>query len=148
MQNESKSQVANSFDALGLLSRLVYQKFGREAIPIIEDVCYKLGLSSGKRMRGNSPPLSLKEAGAAFAEGAKRSGGSAELAELSENKVRIKGYKCGLGLENTGRELCQAMMAIDKGTFEAATEREIKLDIPKSLAAGDEYCDTIYTLKE
>jgi hypothetical protein len=51
-------------------------------------------------------------------------------------------------LQNEGEELCQAVLAIDRGIFEAATERKIRLNVLKSLAVGNEYCDGIYAFKE
>jgi hypothetical protein len=39
------------------------------------------------------------------------------------------------------------MMNIDKGIFEAAAGKEIELSILKTVAAGDEYCDIMFTFK-
>jgi hypothetical protein len=37
------------------------------------------------------------------------------------------------------------MMKMDKGIFEAAAGKEIEIPILKTVAAGDEYCDVMFT---
>lgn len=87
----------------------------------------------------------LEAAGEAFVAGARKRNSQVEILEISDKKLHIRGHECPLGLENTSRELCEAMMALDKAIFETASGQRLNLNIAKSLAAGDPYCDTIYT---
>ena len=139
-------QVNTARDALALLSRSIYQKFGEEALPLVDEVCHKLGVAAGEHIKEEMSTSGLKAAAEAFIAGAIKRGSPIEVIEISDEKVHVRGYRCGLGLANTDRKLCEAMMAIDKAIFETASGRKVKLDIVKTLAAGDPYCDTIYTV--
>ena len=135
-------------DALALLARKVYERFGLETLPLIEDVCGKLGRSVGERMREDLPDGNLKTVGKAFADGASRRKNPVDVIELSDTIFHIKGYRCNLGLKDTYRELCVSMMAMDWGIFEGATGKKIDLKIVKSLAAGDPCCEIIFKLSK
>ena len=141
-------QVNTARDALALLSRSIYQKFGEEALPLINDVCHKLGVAVGEHMKEEMSAPGLIATAEVFIAGARKRGSpiEVEVIEISDKKVHIKGYRCGLGLANTDRKLCEAMMAMDKAIFETASGSKVKLDIAKTLAAGDLYCETIYTI--
>jgi len=69
-----------------------------------------------------------------------------KVISVSDDVFQIQGTKCPFGLENTSRELCEAVMAIDQAYFRAAVSDQISLEIKHTLAAGDAFCDTIYTL--
>lgn len=141
-------EVNSARDALALLSRLTYEKFGKEVLPLISEVCCKLGVASGKKMKADMSAPGLKAAGEAFMIGVKKRKSPVEVLEMSNEKLHIRGYNCALGLANTSRELCEAIMAMDKAIFETASGKKLKLDIAKTVAAGDPYCDTIYTVEK
>ena len=134
-------------DALALLSVLCYKRFGADALPLIGEVCHKLGRSIGNQMRTNLDSFDLKSVGNAFLEGARRRKSPVTLLELTEKRIRVRSERCGLGLAGAGRPICEAMMNMDIGIFEAATGEEIDLSILKTVAAGDECCDVIFTSK-
>jgi len=139
-------EVNTARDALAMLSRLVYEKFGKEALPLIAGVCHKLGVASGGKMKGDMSTSGLKAAGEAFMVGVRKRKSPVEVLEMSDEKLYIRGYRCALGLANTSRELCEAMMAMDKAIFETSSGKKLNLEIAKTVAAGDPYCDTIYTV--
>lgn len=60
---------------------------------------------------------------------------------------REKDYHCGTRLNNTNRQICQAMMSIDLRIFEAATDKYLKMKIRQSLPGNDDCCEIIYRLK-
>ncbi len=144
MKTEYGFEVRTARDALGLLSRKVYEKFGSGTLPLIENVCYKLGRSAGERMRKELPVNDFNSVANAFAEGAKRRNNPVDVIEITNKLFHLKGYRCNLGLKGAGRELCQAMMAMDRGVFEAASGEEIDLEIIKSLAANDDCCELVF----
>jgi len=146
--NESPLKVRSARDALALLARKVYERFGPESLPLIQDVCGKLGRSVGERMRENLPDGNLKTVGKAFSEGASRRNNPVDIIELTDTIFHIKGYRCNLGLKDTYRELCVAMMAMDRGIFEGATGEKIDLKILRSLAAGDSCCEIVFELSK
>ncbi len=141
-------QVNTARDALALLSQMAYQRFGDEALPLIADVCYRLGITAGERIRQNSESCNVRDVGNILVEGTRGRERPAELLEASDNRVRVKGYTCPLKLENTSRKLCEAMMSLDRGMFEGATGKKINLTISRTVAAGDEYCDVVFASEE
>ena len=70
-----------------------------------------------------------------------------EVISVSDEKFHIRGTKCPFGLENTSRQLCEAVMAIDRELFSVATDGKTKMEITKTRAAGDPVCNTIFTSK-
>ena len=136
--------------AFGLLCKIIYKRFGKETLPIIEQVCYNLGLADGIRMRNGSSGLSFREAHEKFIENVRRKGFDPELIEFTETKRHSKFCgPCILGLENTSKDLCEAAMAIDRGMFKAAMGgRKSNLSILKSLAAGDPCCEVVWTSED
>ena len=140
--------VNSARDALALLSRMVYRKYGDEVLPLIGEVCSKLGGSIGNQMRRNLDSFDLKSVGNAFLEGARQRKSPVTLLELTEKRFRVRSERCGLGLADAGRPICETMMNMDRGIFEAATGEAIDLSILKTVAAGDECCDVAIALKD
>jgi hypothetical protein len=146
MSNEQEFHVNTARDALSLLTHKMYAKFGKEALPEIEDVWHKLGLSAGEKMKKNLPDPSLVTVAQAFVDGARRRGTKVDILELTEKKFHAKGYKCAIGLTGKDRELCWACMGSDRGIFEATMGKPIKMTIISTLAANDDCCEIIIEL--
>ncbi len=139
-------EVNTARDALALLSRLAYEKFGDEALPLIAEVCHKLGIASGKKMRETMSASGLKASAETFMVGVRKRGTPIEVLEMSDERVHIRSYRCGMGLANTDRKLCEAVMAMDRAIYEITSGKKIHLDIVKTLAAGDPCCENILTV--
>jgi len=146
VQKNSEKLPSNPVEAQGILMKEFYKKFGKEALPIIEKVCGRqgraLGLKIMKKVRDNK----LKTVAQAFSKSFDPN--FVKIISISDNRFHIQGTICPFGLENTSRELCEAVMAIDHEYFREAVSEKIELKILKTVAAGDIHCDTIYTLKE
>ncbi|MBW1902952.1 MAG: L-2-amino-thiazoline-4-carboxylic acid hydrolase [Deltaproteobacteria bacterium] len=145
-QTEHDKLPQNPTEAQGLLIKAVYSKFGREALPLIRDVCGKQGTLLGSKIKKKLLDNSLSTVAAAFAKSFDPS--ETKVVAVSNEQFRIQGTRCPFGLENTSRELCEAVMAIDLEYFKEAVNDRIKLEITRTVAAGDECCDTIYSLNE
>jgi len=142
-----EKEIKTARDALALLCRLSYEKFGKDVLILIEEVCYKLGVADSRKIEGNLSNLDFKTINEMFIGNLKKQGFLIEVIELSQKKRHSKFYgPCPLGLENTSFDLCKAVMALDKGLFEAAIGKRVGLDIIKSKAAGDSYCETLWSL--
>jgi predicted hydrocarbon binding protein len=146
-ENKERFQIRSARDALALLSRKAYERFGCEALPLIEEVWYQLGRSVGGGMRKELALPDLVTAANVFVEGANRRKNPVRTIELSEEKFHLEAYHCNLGLEGAGGELCQAVMAMDRGLFEAAIGRSIEVEIVRSIATGHDRCEIIYRVK-
>ena len=145
MEQQKESKLPkNPVEAQGLLIKEIYQKFGKDALPIIRDVCGKQGQALGIKIRSKVPDNKLSTIAEAFA--ASFDPKNAQVISVSDERFQIQGTRCPFGLENSSRELCEAVMAIDLEYFRSAVSDQIKLEITKTVAAGDNCCDTIYTL--
>ncbi len=144
-QNNVEKLPANPIEAQGLLIKAVYKKFGVEVLPIIKDVCRKQGKSLGLKLKKKLPNNNLTTVAKAFSKSFDQN--FVKIISISDKKFQIHGTKCPFGLENTSRELCEAVMAIDHEYFREAVSDKIELKIFKTVAAGDPYCDTIYEIK-
>ena len=124
----------------------MYQNFGKDALPIISEVCRMQGKSLGLKISNKLPDNKLSTVATAFLRSY-----DPKLVKgitISDEKFRVQGTKCPFGLENTSRELCQAVMAIDLEYFRTAVNQNIQLKIIKTLAEGASICDTLYYFNE
>ena len=144
-QNNVEELPSNPIEAQGLLIKAVYKKFGVEVLPIIKDVCRKQGKSLGLKVKKKLPNNNLTSVAKAFSKSFDQN--FVKIISFSDKKFQIHGTKCPFGLENTSRELCEAVMAIDHEYFREAISDKIELKIFKTVAEGDPHCDTVYEIK-
>jgi hypothetical protein len=147
MSKNEEFKVNTARDALALLTHKMYARYGRQALDIIGDVWHKLGQSIGEGMKRNLPDTRLVTAGQSFVGSGRKRGTKIDVLELNEKKLHIKGYRCALGLEGKGRDLCLACMECDKGIFEAATGSPLTMDIITTVADNADCCEVIFELK-
>ncbi|MFX1299176.1 MAG: hypothetical protein ACFFD2_30485 [Promethearchaeota archaeon] len=143
-QEESKKLPANPIEAQGLLIKGFYKKFGKEALPIIRDVLRRQGRALGLKVKKKLPDNRLSTIAGAFTKSFDSK--YVHVVSISDEKFHIQGTKCPFGLENTSRELCEAVMEIDQEYFFSATDGRTRLELLKTVAAGDPLCDTIYII--
>jgi len=146
VQKNSEKLPNNPMEAQGLLMIEFYNKFGKEALHVIENVCGKQGRALGLKIMKKVSDNKLKTVAQAFSKSFDPN--FVKIISISDECFHIQGTMCPFGLENTSRELCEAVMAIDYEYFREAVSDKIDLKILKTVAAGDIHCDTVYTLKE
>jgi len=86
-----------------------------------------------------SPGEDFKSVGTFFAGAAEVFGVENEV-EAKENEVVVKISRCPYGLEDTNRELCEAMMNFDIRGVEAGGPN-VTMEIVKTMAVGDPQCE-------
>ena len=136
----------NPIEAQGMLIKAVYEKFGKEALFIIKDVCKRQGRSLGLKIKKKLPDNKLSTVANAFSKSYDPK--DIKVIQMSDEMFQIQGSKCPFGLENTSRELCENVMEIDAEYFRAAVDESIDLKILKTVAEGVAYCDTLYKLRQ
>jgi len=146
VQKNSEKLPNNPLEAQGILMSEFYKKFGKEALPIIENVCGRQGRALGLKIMKKVSDNKLKTVAQAFSKSFDPN--FVKIISISDECFHIQGTMCPFGLENTSRVLCEAVMAIDYEYFREAVSDKIELKILKTVAAGDIHCDTVYTLKE
>ena len=142
-ENKIDDLPKNPIEAQGLLIKAFYEKFGKEALPLIAEVCKKQGHALGLKIKQKVSDNRLSTVANAFSKSYNPD--DINVVEISDIKFQIQGTKCPFGLENTSRELCEAVMEIDAEYFRTAVSMDLKLKVIKTVAAGDKYCDTIYS---
>jgi len=135
------------FMGMGALSKAFYKKYGKEALPIITEVASQGGVEYGKLMQQMAPAKGMKTAGEMSKMMDSMMGMGMEIVELSDNTFHFKVSQCPLGIEGTSKELCEAMMTNDKKMMSTFLGQEVEMKILKSVAAGDEKCEVIYSIK-
>jgi hypothetical protein len=133
----------NATEAQGLLIKAFHEKCGSDALPSINDILGRQGRALGLKAGSKLADKRLSTVAAAFAKNFDPA--TVNVVFLSDEKFQIQGTKCPFGLEDTSRELCEAVMAIDREYFAAATDGRTTLTILQTRAAGDPVCDTVYT---
>ena len=146
IRNNTDKLPANPIEAQGLLIKAVYKRFGKEALPIIRTICQKQGKALGLKIKNKLTKNNLTTVAKAFSKSFDLN--FIEIVSISDEKFHVRGTKCPFGLENTSRELCDAVMTIDHEYFREAVNDKIELKILKTVANGDPYCDTIYEIKD
>lgn len=141
-QKQSDELPKNAIEAQGMLIKAFYNKFGKDALPVIAEICKKQGRALGLKIRKKVPDNRLSTVAKAFSKSYNPD--DINVVAVSDTKFQIQGNKCPFGLENTSRELCEAVMEIDIEYFRTAVNDDIKLEIINTVAAGDKNCDTIY----
>lgn len=136
----------NPIEAQGMLIKAIYEKFGGSALPIIRESCRLQGKSLGLKIKTKLPDTKLSSVAKAFSKSYVPK--DINIVKISDEVFQIQGKICPFGLENTSRELCEAVMEIDAEYFRTAVSKNIELKIIKTVAAGDGYCDTVYKFKK
>lgn len=136
----------NATEAQGLLIKAFHARYGDEILPVIDDILGRQGRALGLKAKSKLPDCLLSTVGAAFAKNFDPS--TVNVIARSDEMFHIQGSVCPFGLENTSRNLCEAVMAIDREYFSAATDGNTTLEILKTRAAGDPICDTVYRAKD
>ena len=96
-------------------------------------------------MKNMMPVENMKDMGKRFEMMGAMMGMDMEIVKVSDAVLHFKTSKCPLGIEGTSKELCKAMMTSDREMISEALGRKVKMEIPKSVAAGDEYCEIIFS---
>ena len=136
---------SNPIEAQGMLIKAFYEKFGKEALPIIKEILGKQGRALGLKIKKKLPDNKLSTVAKAFSKS--NDPKLVKVIAIADDIFQIQGTKCPFGLENTSRELCEAVMEIDHEYFRTAVSDKITLNIIKTVAEGDSCCDTVYELK-
>ncbi|MFX1289137.1 MAG: hypothetical protein ACFFFY_11340 [Promethearchaeota archaeon] len=144
-ENEPEKLPKNPIEAQGMLIKAMYEGFGTNTLSIIKDICRKQGRALGLKLSKKLSNNKLSTVAKAFSKSYDPK--DIKVIKISDEEFQIQGYKCPFGLENTSRELCEAVMEIDAEYFRTAVSENIELRIIKTVAEGDNYCDTIYELK-
>jgi predicted hydrocarbon binding protein len=131
----------------GALGKAFYDRYGKEALPLIAEVMGKGGEGSAQVMLKMMPVKGMKDAGQLFVKMGGAIDTGMEIIELTDDTFHFKLKRCLFCLDGAGQELCEAMMASDAKMMNTILGQELKMDIVKSVAAGDGMCEVIFSKK-
>lgn len=131
----------------GAFAKAFYQRYGKEALPIIAGVMSQGGAEWGKLAQQMAPAKGMSAYGETLKMVGLIMGMDVEVVELSDDKIHFKVSKCPFGIEGTSRELCEAMMNLDKSMMSSFLGQKGKVKVLKSVAAGDKICEIIESKK-
>lgn len=130
---------------MGALCKAFYEKFGDEALPIIAKISEESGAKSAMMMQSMLRSKDMKGIAELFKMW-EMMGMKFEILEVTDDKLHFKSPKCLLGIENTSKDLCEAMMTSDKAMMSTLLGKGVKVKILKTVAAGDEYCEVVFKI--
>lgn len=137
--NSTKDKLDNPLVVIGELAKRLQARYGDEVLAVFADVLKEYGYQSGLKLNNKMNHLSFPERMTGWLDAFIKTGKS-EVVEIKPDAVTMKGYFCPLNLAGSNRTLCEYLMKIDEGLVEALAEKEVTIEIKKSLACGDEYC--------
>lgn len=124
---------------MGRIAKAVDKKFGAQGRDSLRQAMGERGSETGEMMKPLSPGEDFKSVGTFFSQAGKIFGVENEV-EVKEDEVVVKISKCPYGLEDTNRELCEAMMAFDMRIVETLGP-DLTLKIVETVAVGDPQCE-------
>lgn len=145
-QTEDEKLPGNPIEAQGLLIKAIYDRFGEEALSLIQDSCGKQGKALGGKIKKKLSDHSLSTVATAFSKSFDPS--SINIITSTNKMFRVQGSNCPFGLEGTSRQLCEAVMTIDLEYFKTAVSDRVTMEITQTVADGDSLCETVFELKE
>ncbi len=147
-QNLIVSRPVNHMEVEGELCKLFYQRFGDEALPIIEAVFHEWGTVIGEGLKAKVPAGELKVAAETYLKPTVAREPKPKIIEATNERFEIKVFTCPYRLNGAGRLLCEAMSAMDKAAIETLVGAKVEMKQIKTLAAPeDECCHGVITRK-
>lgn len=132
---------------VGDLSSAFYKKYGKDALPTIAAVSGKYGADCAKIVAKMMPVKNLEDVAEMYKMMMAMMGEKMEIIKSSNDMFHFKMSKCPMGVQGTSQELCDALMNFDKKMVSTLVGQQFNNKVPKSVAAGDKYCEVIYSRK-
>lgn len=137
---EKKYSVDNPTAAIGAMATELYKKYGEEVFPVFRPLLRDYGFNVGAKLRKKLADASFTNRVVAWLEPGIKAG-MVEVLEKGDSFIKTKGLFCPLNLKDSGRSVCENLMAIDEGLVSALGDgRVVRVVIEKTMAQGDPCC--------
>jgi predicted hydrocarbon binding protein len=136
-----------TYNMIGDLSSAFYKKYGSGALSTISAVSAKYGAESARIVPKMMPVKNMGDVAEMYKMMTAMLGEKAEIMESSNDMLHFKMSQCPMGIQGTSQELCDALMNYDKKMVSTLLGREFNVKVPKSVAAGDKYCEVLFSRK-
>jgi predicted hydrocarbon binding protein len=135
------------YNMIGDLSSAFYKKYGKDALSTISAVSAKYGDPQAKLVQQMMPIKSMKDVAEMYKMMFGMIGEKFETVKVSDDALHFKVSTCPVCIQGTSKELCEAIMQMDKKMVGTLLGHKIDIDIQKSVAAGDKYCEVTFSKK-
>jgi predicted hydrocarbon binding protein len=135
------------YNMVGDLGSAFYKKYGKDALPTIAAVSAKYGAPYAKIVQKMMPVRNMKDIAQLYTMMFGMIEEKMEIVKVSDDMLHFKVSTCPMCIQGTSQELCEAMMNTDKKMVSTLLGQQINIKIPKSVAAGDKYCEVIFSKK-
>jgi predicted hydrocarbon binding protein len=135
------------YNMMGDMCIAFYKKYGKDALPIISAVSTKYGEPNAKLVQKMMPVKNLKDVAEMYKMMFGMIGEKFDIVKVSDDTLHFKVSTCPMCIQGTSKELCEAMMQTDKKMVGTLIGHPINIDIMKSVAAGDKYCEVTFSKK-
>jgi predicted hydrocarbon binding protein len=135
------------YNMVGDLCSAFYKKYGKDALPTISAVSAKYGAPNAKLVQKMMPIKNMKDIAEMYKMMFTMIGEKMEIVKVSDDTLHFKVSTCPMCIQGTSQELCEAMMTTDKKMVATLLDQQINIKVPKSVAAGDKYCEVIFSKK-
>ena len=135
------------YNMMGDMCIAFYKKYGKDALSTISVVSAKYGEPNAKLVKQMMPIKSMKDVAEMYKMMFGMIGEKFDIVKVSDDMLDFKTSTCPMCIQGTSQELCEAMMNTDKKMVSTVLGKEINIKIPKSVAAGDKYCEVIFSKK-
>lgn len=124
---------------IGELAKRLSAEYGDGVLPIFREVLKEYGYQTGIKLRKKMVDLDFPGRVTGWMEPIIKAG-KCEIIRVEKDWVTVRGCECPLNLEGSSKNLCDNLMGIDEGLVSALAEKDVTVEIEKSLACGEEYC--------
>jgi hypothetical protein len=145
MAKRTKRMNSLLFMMTGKMGKALYAKGGKSSLPEITAIAGESGAEMAAITRKMMPVGSFKDIDDMYKVMDLILGLGIETVEVSDGKYQCNISRCPYGLDGTSRELCEALMELDKKMVSDLLGKPVAMQIPQSLAAGDKKCRVIFT---
>jgi len=135
------------YNMMGDTCAAFYKKYGKDAVSIVSAVSGKYGKPMAKLVQKMMPVKSMKDVGEMYKMMFGMIGEKFDVLKVSDDALHFKVSSCPMCIQGTSKELCEAVMQTDKRMVGALVGHPINIEVNKSVAAGDDYCDVIFSKK-
>jgi hypothetical protein len=135
------------YNMMGDMCTAFYKKYGNDALPMISAVATKYGEPQAKLVKQMMPIKDLKDVAGMYKMMFGMIGEKFDVVNVSDDVLHFKVSSCPLCLEGTSKELCEAVMQTDRKMVGTLVDHPINIGIKQTLAAGDKYCEIIFSKK-
>ena len=135
------------YNMMGDMCTAFYKKYGKDALSIISAVSTKYGEPNAKLAQKMMPIKNLKDVAKMYNMMFGMIGEKFDVVKVSDDTLHFKVSTCPMCIQGTSKELCEAMMQTDRKMVGTLVGHPINIGIMKSVAAGDKYCEVVFSKK-